>query len=86
MGLTNRNIVKTVTPIQPIQEIHNTPEDVPQISIKKEISLLFKTGYKFTVRVEDKKLSMVAYFGEKEAFFLDDIPDDFKKSLREILD
>lgn len=53
--------------------------------IKKSIGLKFSNGYEFTIFYENGKMIISATINGQEAFYLDEIPEEFIDSLRRML-
>jgi len=60
-------------------------EIAPELVNKKAISLQFSKGCEFSVSLENKKLVISATVNGQEAFYLDDIPEDFINALKKLL-
>lgn len=54
-------------------------------TIKQMVGLKFSNGYEFTVTYENGKMIIAATMNGQEAFYLDEIPEEFVENLRRML-
>lgn len=54
-------------------------------TVKSSVGLKFSNGYEFNIVFENKKMIISATIEGKEAFYLDDIPEEFIEYLRGML-
>lgn len=54
--------------------------------VKSSVGLKFSNGYEFNIIFQNKKMIVSATIEGKEAFYLDDIPQEFIDSLKSLLD
>lgn len=74
--------VKKEIPVTPVQEVPSSPL---LATIRKSVALRFSNGYEFSIGYENGKLIISATLNGKEAFYLDEIPEEFVESLRRML-
>lgn len=74
--------VKKENPPPQTQEIQTAPL---LATIRKSVSLRFSNGYEFCIGYENGKLIISATLNGNEAFYLDEIPEEFVESLRRML-
>ena len=80
MAISTRNTVTSnIVPPAPVQDLK------PSVVVESSVTLRFSNGYKFRVSVEDSKMVMKADLNGQEAFFLDEIPPEFIRSLKNML-
>jgi hypothetical protein len=54
-------------------------------TITQSIGLKFSNGYEFKISYENKKMIVSASMNGQEAFYLDEIPEEFIEGLRRVL-
>ncbi len=54
-------------------------------TIKQMVGLKFSNGYEFTVSYENGKMIIAATMNGQEAFYLDEIPEEFVENLKRML-
>ena len=81
INLTNKAMPKILT--APV----SIPVDTSSVSaiVKSSVGLKFSNGYEFNISFENKKMIISATVNGKEAFYLDDIPEEFIEYLRGML-
>lgn len=70
--------IKKEEPAQPTSPLLAT--------IKRSVGLKFSNGYEFNIFYENGKMIISANLNGKEAFYLDEIPEEFIDSLRRMLE
>jgi len=67
------------------QEENTIPATPMLATIKQMIGLKFSNGYEFTVTYENGKMIIAATMNGQEAFYLDEIPEEFVDNLKRML-
>lgn len=86
MGISLTNIKKTekkenLPPFPPAEK-----EIAPLLAkITQSVGLKFSNGYEFKISYENGKMEISANVNGQEAFFLDEIPEEFINSLRRMI-
>lgn len=81
-----RDSLKELPSFPPASTIENK-EPPPSLlaTITQSIGLKFSNGYRFTISLENGKMIFSATMNGQEAFYLDEIPQEFIDSLRRML-
>lgn len=83
MSLSTSRIVSKI-PTSTNTEIPSQNSPVTAI-VKSSVGLKFSNGYEFNITFENRKMIISATMEGKEAFYLDEIPQEFIESLRGML-
>ena len=86
LQVANKLSQKSASPVQAVPQ----PEVEGEVrkeegNISKTITLKFPSGYSFTITIENRKMTVESKLRDRQAFLLDEIPEEFVRDLKNML-